>query len=163
MLLYSCNIVFQDVPGEVTLALNISQCPHRCHGCHSPHLWGNEGVELSVDTLEDIIEKYKDGITCVCFMGGDADKPSIRFMSKHIKQKYKLKVAWFSGFDATPSLMCYTVKYLDYVKFGPYRPKFDGLASRTTNQAMYMRSGGEWKNITYKYWKDNGEHLSENF
>ena len=29
------GIVFQEIPDEVTLAVNISGCPCRCHGCHS--------------------------------------------------------------------------------------------------------------------------------
>lgn len=37
------DIVFQEVPGEVSLALNISNCPFKCEGCHSPHLRENIG------------------------------------------------------------------------------------------------------------------------
>ena len=32
------DIVFQEIPDEVTLALNLSGCPNGCPGCHSPHL-----------------------------------------------------------------------------------------------------------------------------
>ena len=37
------DVVFQEIPGEVTLALNLSGCPNRCAGCHSPHLWEEVG------------------------------------------------------------------------------------------------------------------------
>ena len=30
------DIAFQEIPDEVTLAINLSNCPHRA-GCHSPH------------------------------------------------------------------------------------------------------------------------------
>ena len=33
------DIVFQEIPDEVTLAVNISNCPCRCPGCHSQYLW----------------------------------------------------------------------------------------------------------------------------
>ena len=31
------DIVFQEVPDEVTLAINISNCPNQCVGCHSKY------------------------------------------------------------------------------------------------------------------------------
>ncbi len=33
-----CNydVVFAEIPGETTLAINIAGCPNRCPGCHSP-------------------------------------------------------------------------------------------------------------------------------
>ena len=37
------DIVFQEVPEEVTLAINISNCPNQCPGCHSKYLWENKG------------------------------------------------------------------------------------------------------------------------
>ena len=37
------DIVFQEIPDEVTLALNLSGCPNGCPGCHSPHLQRDEG------------------------------------------------------------------------------------------------------------------------
>ena len=32
------DIVFQEVPEEVTLAINISNCPNQCPGCHSKNV-----------------------------------------------------------------------------------------------------------------------------
>ena len=37
------DIVFQEIPDEVTLAVNISNCPCRCPGCHSEYLWEDVG------------------------------------------------------------------------------------------------------------------------
>ena len=56
---YSYDIVCQEIPDEITLAVNISCCPNRCQGCHSPWLWGNEGEEMTEElpiTLEEGIE-----------------------------------------------------------------------------------------------------------
>ncbi|SHF88735.1 hypothetical protein SAMN05444364_11530 [Prevotella scopos JCM 17725] len=36
------DIVFQEFPDEVTLAINISGCPCRCPACHSQFLWANK-------------------------------------------------------------------------------------------------------------------------
>ena len=35
----NCGIVFQEIPDEVTLSINISNCPCHCPGCHSNYLW----------------------------------------------------------------------------------------------------------------------------
>ena len=32
------DIVFQELPDEVTLAVNLSGCPCRCPGCHSKNV-----------------------------------------------------------------------------------------------------------------------------
>lgn len=32
------QVVFAEVPDEITLAISISGCPNRCPGCHSQHL-----------------------------------------------------------------------------------------------------------------------------
>lgn len=66
------DIVFQEIPDEVTLALNLSGCPNGCPGCHSPHLQRDEGEALTPGALERLLERYGREITCVCFMGGDA-------------------------------------------------------------------------------------------
>ena len=63
------QVVFKEVPDEVTLSINITNCPYRCPGCHSPYLQEDVGEELTFETLSYLIEKNK-GITCVCFMGG---------------------------------------------------------------------------------------------
>ena len=46
------DIVFQEIPDEVTLALNLSGCPNGCPGCHSPHLQRDEGKALTPGALE---------------------------------------------------------------------------------------------------------------
>lgn len=52
-------VVFQEVPNEVTLGINVSGCPYKCKGCHSPFLWKDEGIPL-LDNLENIIKLYEN-------------------------------------------------------------------------------------------------------
>ena len=40
------DVVFQEIPDEVTLAINISNCPCHCPGCHSRYLWEDIGLSL---------------------------------------------------------------------------------------------------------------------
>ena len=37
MLKYSnYEITFAEVPDEISLCINLTNCPHKCIGCHSP-------------------------------------------------------------------------------------------------------------------------------
>ena len=130
------SIVFQEVPNEVTLAINISGCPHRCEGCHSEYLWRYEGDYIS-DDLETIIQKYKDLITCVCFMGGDRSPKRINHLLQFVKEEYDLKTAWYSGADKLNRYVSFA--NLNYFKLGPFRKDLGGLDKYPlTNQRMYQ-------------------------
>ncbi len=48
---YNYDVVCQEIPDEVTLAVNITGCPNRCEGCHSPWLW-EDGGEVLCDAVE---------------------------------------------------------------------------------------------------------------
>jgi anaerobic ribonucleoside-triphosphate reductase activating protein len=63
----SSKVVFQEIPDEITLAINLTQCPHRCKNCHSPELRLDQGANL-LSNIESLI-KANSYITCVCFMG----------------------------------------------------------------------------------------------
>ena len=67
------GIVFQEIPDEVTLAINISNCPCHCPGCHSKYLWEDIGTPLTPMVIEQMVKNYGDDITCIAFMGGDSD------------------------------------------------------------------------------------------
>ena len=49
------QVVFREIPNEVTLAINISNCPIHCPDCHSKELWKNTGKDLSQRALERLI------------------------------------------------------------------------------------------------------------
>lgn len=79
------DIVFQEIPDEVTLAINLSNCPNRCKGCHSPHLLENVGESLTEESLGHLLQKYGKAVTCVCFMGGDAEPFEVESISRKTK------------------------------------------------------------------------------
>ena len=86
----SQSLVFQEVPDEISLALEITNCPHRCTNCHSPYLREDKGIELTNDTLEYLI-KDNPFISCICLMGGDSEHKDIIRIS-NIVHKYNLKM-----------------------------------------------------------------------
>lgn len=153
----SFDIVFQEIPGEVTLALNLSNCPCHCPGCHSPHLAEDIGEPLNEQLLDGLIARYGSMITCVAFMGGDADPEEVARWAEYVRP---LKTAWYSGrpsFPNTPNnqIIPNIPIPFDYVKLGPYIEALGGLKSPTTNQRLYKRVGDEWQDITSSFWKNN--------
>lgn len=133
---YSYDIVCQEIPDEISLAVNISCCPNRCPGCHSPWLWEEAGEDMTEDMLLSLISGYSAAITCFCFMGGDAEPSEVERLSKWIKSKWPhIKTAWYSGRAELPE--GFDVKSLDYLKLGPYISELGGLKSPTTNQIFY--------------------------
>lgn len=149
------SVVFQEVPDEVTLAINISGCPHKCEGCHSRYLWKYEGNYIS-DDLENLIEKYKGLITCICFMGGDQNQIELTDLLIRTKQ-HKLKTALYTGVDSLTNLNIGVLGNLDYCKIGHYEFSLGGLSSSNTNQKMlkWDWETNKWKDITYKFWKED--------
>jgi len=147
------GVVFQEIPDEVTLAINISNCPCRCPGCHSNYLWQNVGTPLSVMELNNLIQKYEDDITCVAFMGGDAEPEYINMLARHIRREHAdLKVAWYSGRQRVSSQV--NRADFDYIKVGPYIAHLGCLKERSTNQRLYKRVVGDnFTDITYRFWK----------
>lgn len=144
------SIVFQEVPNEISLAINISGCPYKCRGCHSSYLWEYKGNYISED-LDFIIKQNLDFITCVCFFGGDQNIVELYDLLKHIKSKYKLKTCLYSGQDLLSDLNK-LFDVLDYIKIGSYKENLGGLKSTTTNQRMYMICQDQsLKDITFTF------------
>ena len=150
----SYDVVFQEIPGEVTLALNLSNCPCHCPGCHSKHLWEDIGEVLDEELLDGLMNKYAGLITCVCFMGGDQDPAEVLRLAAYV-HRTPLKTAWYSGRPATPETITYNLSPLTFIKFGPYVESLGGLKSPTTNQRLYKRVGESWEDITSSFWKKN--------
>ena len=166
----SYDIVFQEIPNEVTLALNLSQCPCSCPGCHSPHLAQDIGEPLTDELLLGLLDRYGAGVTCVCLMGGDAFPEQVNQWLWRIRSLGK-KSAWYSGrAEKAPEVK---EQNLDFLKLGPYREELGGLKSPRTNQRLYRivripvaaeaDSGEspsnplieqyEWEDITSLFWK----------
>ncbi|OFY39190.1 MAG: anaerobic ribonucleoside-triphosphate reductase activating protein [Bacteroidetes bacterium GWF2_40_14] len=150
---FNYDIVFQEIPDEVTLAINLSNCPNRCEGCHSPHLTEDVGEVLTKDVLADLLSKYGKAITCVCFMGGDAAPLEVVKLAEYILYKNcDIKVGWYSGRDELP--IGFTSEPFTYIKLGPYIEQYGGLSCKTTNQRLYKIHDGQlFEDITCRFEK----------
>ena len=148
----SYDIVFQEVPGEVTLAINIANCPNRCKGCHSPHLQEDTGETLNESVLSAWLEKYGNAITCICFMGGDAEPHEVGQLADFIrKQNGNIKTAWYSGKNVLPEGV--SPMSFDYIKLGAYVESLGGLNVPGTNQRFYHIVKGKMIDKTNSFHK----------
>ncbi|MBQ8483378.1 MAG: anaerobic ribonucleoside-triphosphate reductase activating protein [Bacteroidales bacterium] len=133
---YSYDIVCQEIPDEITLAVNISCCPNRCPGCHSPWLWEDAGEEMTEEMLVTLIGRYSSAVTCFCFMGGDADPFEVQRLAQCVRKEFPhLRTAWYSGKERIPD--SFDISSMDYIKIGPYIAEKGGLKSRETNQVLF--------------------------
>ena len=125
---YNFDIVFAEIPGETTLAINIANCPNRCPGCHSPHLQADAGHVLDAPELRALLERYGRSVTCVCFMGGDAAPHRIARLAEVVRQVF------------------------DYIKLGGWVESLGPLTSPTTNQRLYrIGPAGAMEDITEQF------------
>lgn len=143
---YNTALALQEVPDEISLAVNFTGCPYHCKGCHSPHLWQTDGGH-PVSELWPIIDRYGNNITCICLMGGDWDLKSLDVITGLITDLYpEKKIALYSVPDIDYWFMHQPAKRiadrLTYLKTGKYIEELGGLASPETNQKFYKLSNG---------------------
>lgn len=161
-------IGLQEVPDEISLIFNVSGCPYHCDGCHSQYLWKNSGRYLKKDIYEILNGVYKDGITCVCFMGGDQCLDELSDILRYIKLRTHYKTCLYSGADNIGIFKdILRNNLLDYIKIGSYKKELGGLSSKSTNQVfykVYRKNKNDidvtLKDITYKFQNQYAERIS---
>ena len=170
------DIVFQEIPDEVTLAINLSNCPNHCKGCHSAYLMEDVGEPLTEESLSTLLGKYGKAITCVCFMGGDlsaiqitvnlhfqyiaASPAEVEQLAAFLHKQTitPVKVGWYSGKSKLPEH--FDVSHFQYIKLGPYIESLGGLKSETTNQRLYHIENGIIEDITYRFLPHHSKKIS---
>jgi anaerobic ribonucleoside-triphosphate reductase activating protein len=155
------KIVFQEVPDEITLAISLSNCPNECADCHSPYLREDIGEILDANVLHKLIGE-NNGITCLCFMGGDGSYDYINELAFILKDTYStLKVAWYSGSELFFFQDIINPEYFDYIKTGCYIKERGPLNNKNTNQRMYRinhSQNNKFEDITYKFWRNEARN-----
>lgn len=149
------KVTFTEIPDEITLCINISNCPCHCEECHSSYLAEDIGKSLNLESLTNLIDS-NNGISCVCIMGGDANPSEVDNIAQDIKEYYpELKVAWYSGRQELSKEI--ELKNFNYIKLGPYIKDKGPLNCRTTNQVMLeidvIQGKVFKKDITAKFWR----------
>ncbi len=134
MFCYDFQVVFQEVPGEISLCFSISGCPLRCQGCHSPFLWkeGN-GTKLTSEYFKALLNQYSGFASCVLFMGGEWHHDTLIGYLQHA-QNQGYRTCLYTGQEEISSHIC---NHLTYLKTGKWDLSRGGLESKTTNQVFH--------------------------
>ena len=144
---YNYAVTFSEVPDEISLCINITNCQQKCEGCHSPYLQKDIGNNLSID-LQNLINRFHEQITCVCFLGEGNDKRQLQKLINYVKN-LNYKICIYSGRDDADVKDYYNI---DYYKIGSYKKEYGPLNSKTTNQRMFKKNNnGTWEDITNKF------------
>lgn len=139
------QIVFQEVPDEISLALSISGCPFKCEGCHSSETWSPAyGEPLDMDRL---LAKYASLVTCVLFYGGEWQPRALEECLIKAK-RLNLKTCLYTGSNKPVRSL---LPFLDFIKVGRWIESLGGLDSPTTNQRFYGVQGGVLTDLTYLF------------
>lgn len=131
MFYYDFQVVFQEVPGEISLCFSITGCPLQCKGCHSPYLWKKgDGTKLTLKNYHKLLGKYKNYATCVLFMGGEWHKDELKlYLKSAIKEGYK--TCLYTGEN---EVLDEIRNNLTWLKTGKWLSNLGGLSSIHTNQ-----------------------------
>jgi len=131
MYYFDFQVVFKEVPGEISLCFSISGCPLKCEGCHSPHLWKEGfGTKLTENNYKKLLEKYNQYATCVLFMGGEwYENKLIQLLQ--IAKSYNYKTCLYTGKKEVSGKIS---NELTWLKTGEWIAGLGGLNDQNTNQ-----------------------------
>ena len=146
------SVVLEEIPDRVSLAVDISNCPGDCPGCHSPFLKEDIGDELTKDVIDSLVGA-NFGVNCFVFLGEGRDRKALLSLAAHVRN-IGLEAALYSGRNEVEDEVW---ESFDYIKTGPYIAALGPLSERTTNQRLWKRTqkaGGKssFEDITSRLW-----------
>ena len=139
------DIVLEEIPDRVTLAVEISNCRGSCPGCHSPFLQQDIGEELTPKVVDALIaDNY--GVNCFLLLGEGCDPEALLRIAAYLREHHpEVERAVYSGRKSVDAAL---FDAFDYVKVGPYIAELGPLNEPTTNQRLYYHR----EDITSRFW-----------
>lgn len=139
------DIVIEEIPDKLTLAVEISNCQGSCVGCHSPFLKNDIGEELTESAVNSLF-RSNFGVNCFLFLGEGKDRKALLDIAGYIRRQYpSVELALYSGREVVEDEV---FEVFDYVKTGPYIAEYGPLNKETTNQRLYYQR----EDITSRFW-----------
>ena len=158
MLFYSeVHLSHKEIPGENSLCIYISGCKNKCPNCHYPELQHERYGDPLYLHFVDIIEAYSPQATRVCFLGegaGTIEEQQELVCYANCARSIGLRTGLYCGRDTEPEEW---MSAFTYIKVGSYKEALGPLDSRMTNQRMYMKGDGGYKDISSMFWVVDGE------
>ena len=140
------DVVLEEIPHRVSLAVEISNCRGNCIGCHSPFLKKDLGDELTAEVVEKLL-KTNFGVNCFLFLGEGNDPEALKAIASYLRSSHpELELALYSGRESVEDEL---FEIFDFVKVGPYIKEFGPLNEKTTNQRLYYHRA----DITSSFWR----------
>lgn len=148
---HQVNITLSELPNYISLVLQVPGCQQSCPGCHSKELRDiNSGEDFSLEEFKAILNKYRGKLSGVVFLGGEWFSDFIYFLEE--AQDNRLKTCLYTGKEELEDTKI--LKYLDFIKYGPWIQEKGGLDSKTTNQRFINVKTNEKLNKLF-YRKEN--------
>ena len=148
---YKIGVTFSEMPKHVSVYLQLADCQIRCSGCHSKELWQpTKGIDLS--EIKEKILNYKDmGSNMLIIFGDTNNNIELKDFKVLLKELSDiLPICIFSGsYGYNKELL----KYISYLKLGPYEDDKGGLSSDITNQTMYKVENNKLVDVTKELFK----------
>ena len=139
------DVVLEEVPDRVTLAVEIPNCQGSCPGCHSSFLKLELGKELTAAEADRLVED-NFGVNCFLFLGEGNDHEALMELAAHLRAAHPdLELALYSGRQEVEEEI---YEAFDFVKVGPYVEALGPLSEASTNQRMYYHR----EDITSRFW-----------
>ena len=139
------DVVLEEVPDRVTLAVEIPNCQGSCPGCHSSFLKLDLGKELTEAEADRLVED-NFGVNCFLFLGEGNDHEALMELAAHLRAAHPdLELALYSGRQEVEEEI---YEAFDFVKVGPYVEALGPLSEASTNQRMYYHR----VDITSRFW-----------
>lgn len=139
------DVVLEEVPDRVTLAVEIPNCQGSCPGCHSSFLNLDLGKELTAAEADRLVED-NFGVNCFLFLGEGNDHEALMKLAAHLRAAHpELELALYSGRQEVEEEI---YEAFDFVKVGPYVEALGPLSEVSTNQRMYYHR----EDITSRFW-----------
>jgi len=136
----------------------VQGCSIRCKGCANSHMWDrNKGRFFDVEEIISLIEKWKDKIEGVTFLGGEPIDQigAVTYIAKRV-QEIGLTVVVFTGYEfekikkQTEELQKYTDILIDG-KFVEEKTDYSRPWVGSSNQNYYFLSDKYDESIFQKY------------
>ena len=142
------DIVIEEIPHRVTLAVEVTNCRGNCPGCHSPFLRQDIGEQLTPVLIDKLFED-NFGVNCFLFLGEGKDSAALFSLADYVRSSHPgVETALYTGRENVEPVYW---EHFDFIKVGPYVEELGPLNRHTTNQRLYHHG----KDITSVFWRKN--------